>query len=102
MADFVHASTEAFASASVSVTAPVGEVPRSVVEAPWTDLRAMAKVLALPTEDADAAGGVTFAQAMAAAWSDGESLGVFYERMGMDMDRAQLHAVLRRRVECWR
>lgn len=74
----------------------------------------MAKVLALPNDtesdpDTDAKGngngsgkGVTFAQGMAAAWSDGESLDVFYDRLGIELDRAQLHAVLRRRVECWR
>ena len=95
----MHASIQAFT--------PATEIPREIIESPWIDLRAMAKVLALPNdteEDGSGGGakGVTFAQAMAAAWSDGESLDVFYERMGIELDRAQLHAVLRRRIECWR
>jgi hypothetical protein len=46
----------------------------------------------------------TFAQAMAAGWSDGgESLRMFLERAGVDgMGRQELQGVLRRRVECWR
>lgn len=96
IADFIQACSEAFTPA---------EIPRNVIEAPWQGLVAMGKVLALPTDvegpQSDREG-VTFAQAMAAAWSDGESLDVFYKRMGLEMDRAQLHAVLRRRVECWR
>lgn len=112
--DFVQASTQALLSpatdSSGSGTSPANDIPREIIESPWTDLRAMAKVLALPNDtessqsgDGDKGGvSVTFAQAMAAAWSDGESLDVFYDRMGMEMDRAQLHAVLRRRMECWR
>ena len=110
----MQASTQALISpatdSSGSGTSPTYAIPREIIESPWTDLRAMAKVLALPNDtessqsgDGDTGGvSVTFAQAMAAAWSDGESLDVFYDRMGMEMDRAQLHAVLRRRMECWR
>ena len=110
--DFIQASVQALSSPSSSETQPQGDshhgIPREIVESPWTDLRAMAKVLALPndtqsdTDDQKDGKAVTFAQAMAAAWSDGESLDVFYERMGIELDRAHLHAVLRRRVECWR
>lgn len=103
--DFVQASLQSLSPADTTLTHGSG-IPREIIESPWTDLRAMAKVLALPNDtESEAEGGpkgVTFAQGMAAAWSDGESLDVFYDRLGIGLDRAQLHAILRRRVECWR
>lgn len=91
-----------FLQSSIDALSPAG-IPPPVIEAPWDQLVSIGKVLSLPndTESRDEVA-ATFAQAMAAAWSDGESLDLFYQRLGIEMDRAQLHAVLRRRVECWR
>lgn len=103
--DYIHASTQALTSTPTSSTGSQDHqygIPPAIIESPWIDLKAMGKILALPNDTDGDTKGVTFAQAMAAAWSDGESLEVFYERMGIELDRALLHAVLRRRVECWR
>lgn len=72
-----------------------------VVDAPWTRLSDIARLLSLPSETGD---GATFSQAMAAAWSDGEdTLRTFVERVGwVDVSRSDLQGWLRRRVECWR
>ena len=71
------------------------------VDAPWTRLVDISRVLSLPTASRDLP---TFSQAMAAAWSDGqEALQAFTQRLGLvDLNRADLQGVLRRRIECWR
>ena len=60
----------------------------------------MAIVLSLPSEAEDE--GVTFSQAMAAAWAGEESRAMFAQRAGVGLDQETLRGVLRRRVECWR
>jgi hypothetical protein len=76
-------------------------------DAPWRRLVAISRILAIPSERSDA--GVTFSQAMAAAWSDSEDgLETFWERLGVgreggaEMTRLELQGVLRRRGDCWR
>lgn len=69
-------------------------------EIPWIKLANAAQILALPAEG----NRETFPQAMVAAWSDDpallsdllRSIGVY------GMERADVQAVLRRRVDCWR
>ena len=76
-------------------------IPDSMVSVgPWTRLCDISRVLSLPGDGDD----VTFSQAMAAAWSDGdESLRSISERIGLvDLTRIELQGVLRRRIECWR
>ena len=71
-----------------------------VTAGPWMRLCDVGRVLSLPVEGDD----VTFSQAMAAAWSDGdESLRSISQRIGLvDLSRIELQGILRRRVECWK
>lgn len=83
-------------SAAPSVNIPGG---LAAVEAPWERLRDISRILSLPADEGD---GPTFAQAMAAAWSDGEeSYGLFCQRVGVSLDRQDLRGVLKRRLDCW-
>jgi hypothetical protein len=102
--DWIHAA--------IGVLETTATPANTGIEAPWAALLNIAKVLRLSTEDHEQRkregekheGTPTFAQAMAAGWSDGEeSLRMFLERAGVDgMGRQELQGVLRRRVECWR
>lgn len=72
------------------------------IKAPWKGLEDAANVLKLK-EEGESVEDVTFGQAMAVAWSDGEEAwGTWKERSGWNGDRETLKAVLRRRVDCWR
>ena len=77
-------------------TSETASIPKSAVKAPWTRLCDIAQVLSLND------GEVTFAQAMAAAWSGEESFDLFVKRLGIKMGRGDLQGVLKRRVDCWR
>ncbi|WVQ81558.1 hypothetical protein IAT38_003682 [Cryptococcus sp. DSM 104549] len=80
------------------------------VDAPWKTLSDVSKLLSLPTsfegvnvKDGDNVGEApTFAQGMAAAWAAGKGLVAFEERLGVDLGKEEIQAVLRRRMECWR
>jgi len=81
----------------------VGEEEGIAVDPPWHKLASMATILALPSEAEAEGDGVTFAQAMAAAWGAPSALESLKERAGVkDLSVEELQAVLRRRVECWR
>jgi hypothetical protein len=103
--DFVSASTDimslAHRTGNSAITASVASV-----EAPWRSLSDASRVLQLPEHEREGKayeGEVTFKQAMAAAWADGEeSMRVFQERSGTRLGRAELQGRLRRRVECWK
>lgn len=106
--DWVQASQEAMRGLATSEAAAVAALSVMAVEVPWTHLRDAGKILSLPNGDEarDAADSpsATFAQAMAAAWSDGtESLQLFLERVAIEeMSREGLQSILKRRTECWR
>ncbi|OCF36565.1 hypothetical protein I316_01816 [Kwoniella heveanensis BCC8398] len=93
------------------------------VGAAWKKLEDIAKVLVLPTGQTQSQPGVgagvrdgntnantnaipavtaTFAEAMASAWDGENGLNTFKERLGVELSREELQAILRRRVECWR
>ena len=77
---------------------PGGEV---AVTAPWKGLEEVGWVLSLPAELMG--DDVTFGQAMAVAWSDGEEgWRAWVERTKMRMGREELKGVLKRRADCWR
>ena len=83
---------------SMKLDLPGGE---AAVKVPWKGLEDAGRVLSLP-EDAEG-DQVTFGQAMAVAWTDGdEAWRVWTERTGWGGDREALKAVLRRRLDCWR
>jgi hypothetical protein len=102
--DWIHAA--------IGVLETTATPANTGIEAPWAALLDIAKVLRLSTEDHEQRkrqsekqeAAPTFAQAMAAGWSDGEeSLRMFMQRAGVQgMRRQELQGVLRRRVECWR
>jgi hypothetical protein len=93
ISDWIHTATAILKSALPPANVDPG--------APWSRLSDVGKVLRLPTDNKQ--GEPTFAQGMAAAWSDGEeSLRLFVDRVEVEMGREELQGVLRRRVECWR
>lgn len=62
-----------------------------------------ARLLALPA-GVDAAGGISFAKAMSAAWNDNDDkFGQVLKDVGvLELSRSQAQAVLRKRPECWK
>ena len=75
----------------------LSEIPGEVVARPWKGLVDIGKVLELPNE-----GEVTFQEGMAAAWGGEEATKSFGQRLGVEFHSAELQALLKRRVECWR
>ena len=71
-------------------------------EIPWLKLADAARILALPAEGSG--GEATFPQAMVAAWSEDTPLleGLLDKMNVRSMERAEIQAVLKRRVDCWR
>ena len=67
------------------------------MERPWGVLVNIGKVLELPNE-----GGITFQEAMAAAWGGDGAVKEFGARLGLEFGVGELQALMRRRVECWR
>ncbi|WWC69475.1 uncharacterized protein I206_103416 [Kwoniella pini CBS 10737] len=89
-------------SSTSLLSSSTSTVLRSIVsiDVPWQKLEDISKILVLPTGDAKET--VTFAQAMASAWAGEEGLKVFNDRLGVNLNKEELQAILRRRVECWR
>jgi hypothetical protein len=99
--DFAEEVDEWIGISKSSLALSIDTIPGGLaaVEAPWERLRDISRILSLPTDEGD---GPTFAQAMAAAWSDGEeSYGLFCQRLGVSLDRQDLRGVLKRRLDCW-
>ena len=94
--EWIETSSEALGPAA----AGADESAMIAAKAPWKHLTDVGRILTLPTgvsgED------VTFEQAMAVAWSDGESYERFCERVDVALGKEELRMILRRRVECWR
>ncbi len=69
-------------------------------EAPWRELRDASVILSLPQEPS-ADGTPAFSQAMALAF--GGDMDRLKERLNIvALDDQRVHAIMRRRIECWR
>ncbi|WVQ98696.1 hypothetical protein IAU59_005827 [Kwoniella sp. CBS 9459] len=98
-------------TASLASSAPELNGYPILTKAAWKKLDEIAKVLVLPTGQSQPLGSstsgkgtneVTFAQAMASVWDSESGLHAFKQRLGVELSREELQAILRRRVECWR
>ncbi|ORX39873.1 TIP-1 family-domain-containing protein [Kockovaella imperatae] len=98
--DWVQTSSSAMLGSNQSTEDEL--LVSSAIEYPWQTLMDAGRLLSLPEDDGK--GTATFAQAMAAAWSDGEESRVlFCQRAGTSqMGSQEMQGILRRRVECWR
>ncbi|WVQ71643.1 hypothetical protein IAR50_001183 [Cryptococcus sp. DSM 104548] len=69
---------------------------------PWAKLGQVAVILSLPTSSSTEGDVPTFPQAVAAAWATDDSARAFGQRVGVQICREELQALLRRRMECWK